>query len=364
MAINGYRCPPQSVEVPREETTKNLRTVAIEPAIGPYENARWKIPHEIAIIRIMSRTYLVKLNLACVAANLANLRGWVFSMERAGDWLEEQGFQRQGDDWIADARLIGELRHREVVEVQPIDSTPPEPGDLPLELPTHPYYNLGPARRRKLALIPGYDQCIIPKFLCGKPGDVLQKCRRIARNALKKGSWKPALANEEFIHIDDAPGLLLMTSQRSAFTDEDNVLLNHLTEVLSDIAFDMFEKPDCYRILRDLRIEGTADFWFSLCMIVGNTRWLPVMPDCYEEDIRAAARKCFPNLMKWWPHFCARDDRFAYWGLSGWPSWGLPGEFPRLFNWPVDWEYYRSVDATTAGKRLMELWEMDRPRRK
>ena len=242
----------------------------------------------------------------------------------------------------------------------PGPQAPPQDSD---EGPPKSYYTLSPERRKQLASMPDYDKLVIPEFLCGLPREVRQKSRKIVRRAIKARSWKPALASESFIHIDDAPGLL-MSGQNSAFTDQENVLLYILTYELRDAIFESFERAEAYSLERDLRTGGTADFWFSSCTVVGPLRWLPRMPPSFNDDLRRAASLCFPNIMKWWPHFAARDDRFGgSLPQSGWPNWGIPQEFYySLFNWPVTWEYLRSVDAITAGNRFWELWKADEKR--
>jgi len=308
----------------------------------------------------MSQPCIVKLDLERIAANLTAERGTSVSAAEALQWLEEEGFQREQDQWFAEAAVIAELRRGEVTDAHPILPGPQAPLDYSDERPAQSYYTLSPDRRKQLASMPDYDKLLIPEFLCGLPREVRQKSRKIVRKAIKARSWKPALAGQSFFHIDDAPGLL-MSGQNSAFTDQDNVLPYILADELFEVAYDSFERSEAYSIDRDLRIEGTADFWFSLCTVVGSLRWLPVMPQSFDDDLRRAARLCFPNIMKWWPHIAARDDRFGgSLPKSGWPNWGIPQEFYySLFNWPITWEYLRSVDALTAGKRFWELWKAD-----
>lgn len=311
----------------------------------------------------MSQPYIVKLDLQRIATNLAAERGIPVALEEATRWLEEAGFEREGDQWFAEAAVIAELRHGEIIDADSYFPGPSAPSDYSDEQPPNSHYTLSPERRRQLALMPEYDKLVIPEFLCGLPRKVRQKTRKIVRKAINARSWKQALASESFIHIDDAHGLL-MSGQNSALTDENNVLLFVLTYELRDTAFNSRDRTEAYSIERDLRIEAIAHFWFSLCTVIGPLRWLPVMPASFDEDLRRVARLCFPNLMRWWPHFAARDDRFAgSLPRGGWPNWGIPQEFYHsLFNWPITWDYLRSVDPITAGERLWALWEPEQLR--
>jgi hypothetical protein len=303
----------------------------------------------------MSNPYRVNLDLSRVAANMGHEQARSVSLEEAESWLKENGFTRDNGHWVAEAVDIGALQPDEIIDANPLFAEPEIRSDLAPGLPAEDSYTLSPSRRLRLSQIKDYEACVLPAFLCGRPRQVRQAARKVARKAIKNRSWAEAMEGTSFVHIDDAPGFIVMAPPHGWLRD-DNLLAYAVNAEVSEIAFDQFDKPEAYAILRDLKIAGCQEFWHSLGTVVGYMGWLPMMDASFTDDLRRTAEACFPSIMRWWPHFCARNERFYSVSGGKWPNWGLPSEFFHLLNWPIPWEYLRSVDPATAGKRFQQLW--------
>lgn len=315
----------------------------------------------------MSDLCKIELDLDRIKDYLAQVEGRAFSKAEVIAWLEEVGFVRKGRRWIAEAGDLNLLRQSDIISVQSLVSKEkyhrppvfPFPLSPEIEPPRRTSYVLSESRREELSKLPEYDQLMVPAFMVGLHRDVMRRSQRLFKKVLKDRSWQPALSKEEFVHIDDTPGVLLIHADYS-LTDEENLVLYEPNGYVD--LMDMYEDKELPLVLRDLMIEGSNSFWFCLGFVCGFGQWLTTGPWPAGETARTA-RMLWPKILRWWPHFVARNDRFfLFRNLVGWPQWGVQTAMYSSLNWPIDWDYIRNTDPKTAGERFWELWKADQNR--
>ncbi len=244
----------------------------------------------------MSNLYLLTLDLAKIAENMSRSEQRLIQLSEVEAWLEESGFERRGEEWLAEAVLVDNLRQEEIIDLrdamspapvmqapvmqapvapEPTVSEPPARFNAQFDMLRPPgKFVLDPVRRKELALMPDYDKLLIPEFLCGLHREVKRNSRRIAKRVIKDRSWQFAMSTESWIHVDDAPGVF-QVMQNLVLSSEENVRLYVPIEEMKDVVFDLTNGEDKYQIIRDLFIDGISEFWFCLCVIGGSERWLP-----------------------------------------------------------------------------------------
>lgn len=306
----------------------------------------------------MSDMLILSVDLERLAATLSDTRRRPVSRAEAESWLRDNGFEPSGGHWIAEASVAATmLNNGEIVGATALDEPEAggalQPATFESSFEARPYI-IDEQRRSALRAMPGYDACVVPSFMCGRPREVIDDWRTIARKIIRNGGFEKAMKGVQFTHIDNAPGRLVFAAYHASPTQESNVLTYPILAGLSELSYDMTKsRHSWYCVKRQLLLDGLNDFWFSLCFVAnGADYWRFSMPPGYEEDRRLVSRLVIEKLIRWWPHFCARNDRFAH--LSGrpqpWPAWGLG--WCSIFDSDSAW---KRVSGMTCGGTMSYL---------
>jgi hypothetical protein len=197
---------------------------------------------------------------------------------------------------------------------------------------------------------------LIPEFLCGKEAVVRRHARRVIRRAIVEGGIPQVMASETFIHIDDAPGQIILDHVEPWLTD-DHVLLEPFAEVLLELLRSPDDRNGWYERSRRLHWEILDEFWACLIMLAESDRMLPIKTR-YDNQRPHDCRSVLRKMLKWWPDFCALDDRFydgmlhpepGYrWGRA---TWGLL----RGMGQEHVISELKELDVEDAGARIREV---------
>lgn len=305
----------------------------------------------------MSDILILSIDIERLAANLSILRGRLVGKAEAEAWLQENGFEPSGAHWLAEASVAAMLDNGEILGAKPIDEPERRGALVPVSLDSAsacPPYVLARQRRELLRAMAGYDACVVPSFMCGTPREVVDRWRPIAKRVIRKGSFEQGMNGVQLNHVDDAPGQLVFLAYHASRPRTPGVLLYPILSGLSQLAYDMTKsRHSWYCVKRQLLLDGMDSFWFSLCFVAnGADFWRFIMPPGYEEDRLLVRRLVIEKLARWWPHFCARNDRFAH--LSGkphpWPSWG--SGWCSVFDSASEWQRLSVMTCEEVGSYL------------
>ncbi len=305
----------------------------------------------------MSDMLILSVDVERLAANLSGSRGHPVSRAEAASWLSDNGFEPSGEHWIAEASVAAMLDNGEILGARPINEAARDGAMQQVSFESAseiPPYVLTEQRRAQLRAMPDYDACVVPPFMCGTPREVIDRWRPIAKRVFRKAEFGQAMNGTQFIHVDDAPGRLVFLAHFASRPRIPNVLTYPILSELSQLTYDMTKsRHSWYCVKRQLLLDGLDAFWFSLCFVAnGGDFWRFTMPPGYEEDRAIVRRLAIEKVLRWWPHFCARNDRFAH--LDGdpspWPTWGS-GLFS-VFDSGSEWEFLSRKTCEEAGLHL------------
>ena len=302
----------------------------------------------------MSDAFYLKIDRARLARRLSDVAGRPLTAEDATGWLLESGFSQEGDLWYSEAAEIAMLEQAEVLELYPADEPEGTAGteypaleDQPLATP-HAYV-LTEERRHRMALMPDYALCTVPRLLIGSAAGVKSRWRTVARRIIRLAQVEAAMKNLEFVHVDDAPGLLVAKLHRGFASSTEDIVLYPTLEVLGDLVSDLTNnKHEYYIVCRQLLMDGMDHFWFCLCFVATGGFWLPLMDRSYDADRDEVRRVVLKKILRWWPHLCARNSRFAGSDRQPfpWPRW-FGGS--RILEFPDAWQRISALKLRGCG---------------
>jgi len=314
----------------------------------------------------MSDVFYLKIDRIKLARRLSEVAGRPLTPEDATGWLRDNGFSQEGDLWYSGAAEIAMLEQAEVLEMYPADEPEgiarAEYPALADEAPATPQeYVLTEERRNRMALMPDYALCIVPRFLIGSAASVNSRWRPVARRIVRLAQIDAGTKDVDFVHVDDARGLLVAKLHRGFSSSTENIILYPILQGLGDLVLDLTNsKHEYYIVCRQLLMNGMDHFWFCLCFVATGRFWLPWMDQSYDADRAEVRRVVLNKMMRWWPHLCARSARFAGSDQQPlpWPRW-FGGS--RILEFPDAWQRISALSCEDAGKFIEKLLDADNP---
>ncbi len=199
----------------------------------------------------------------------------------------------------------------------------------------------------------------IPAILCGRHAGVVRQWRRVAKRAVALGSIVEAVADLEFVPIDETPGNLILAGDGGPLVEGENVILYPAVDELLDAVQQSCGEDHARWVPRwDAMVVPALDhFWFALSALAPQGRadaHLYKHPEKAEKSL-VLLRK----LVRWWPEFCKLDDRFSEgmalpqngyrWGRA---TWGLVRNMGMTDAWIRELQF---MDPEEARERFVDL---------
>jgi hypothetical protein len=285
----------------------------------------------------------LRINIQAVAANLGESLGRPISDADATEWLVKHGFLPSRGLWRTSKPVELLLGPSEIIEQWTTDASgahgenpsrwwPPIDG-APVDIPPI----------EALRKMPNYESCTIPCILrASRCSQVRKNWVRVAKRLPSARSWREAMNDLEFVHID-ALNLPIVSIRVPAAIGGDAVYLQPVFDDFGSRSFvglagkQRLTQKEGYLLFRELMIEGSKTYWFSLCFCLSQGHfWVPVISSAYADDVRNAAIAVLRNVMVWWPHICARQGKFRMVGdiANQWPRWlSMTALFSQLALW-------------------------------
>jgi hypothetical protein len=158
----------------------------------------------------------------------------------------------------------------------------------------------------------------------------------------------------EFVHIDRVAGGITTKRPLLFSRGHDRIVIYEVMRVLTELIIEMTKNThEVYIVTRQLMMDGLDHFWFCLCFAAPGGLSLPKMSSDYDADRAEARRVVVQKILKWWPHLCARADRFERdeFTSSPLPFWtGVSG----LFESQEIWQRLNKMDCDGVEEYLRQ----------
>ena len=299
------------------------------------------------------------LDLVKITERISATLGHPASAREVTNILTDRGIVPSGTagEWVAYASELEYFEPDEILAAEPYQGRLPkvdsEPESWAME-PEPPTSTLADA----MMPIPT-DEFWIPSCLIGTTREVDLRLKALAKRTVKLSDWGKAVAGMELVHIDNAPGKLLLDAPSPFFEKGDHVHLYEMNQILM-YATERPDRHEWYRTQRVMTLRGLDYFWF--CLTGLNSVDLIFLQDG-TDDPQGFAREALPKLLRWWEKFSLLNKRFSVGlpegvGTSGhWPFWGAQVyRFCRELGMSEqDLDTFEALDPMAAGRHV-ERW--------